>query len=75
MLREFLDDLRRYKRDKEVNSKSYKKLTPGGETFVPSSDIQVGDIIIVEKVNSVVREAVSMRPLLCSHLPFYREHM
>ena len=50
MLRELLDDIRRYKRDKEVNSQSYKKLTPGGETFVPSSDIHVGDIVIVEKV-------------------------
>lgn len=54
MLRELLDDIRRYKRDKEVNSQSYKKLTPSGETFVPSSDLHVGDIIIMEKVGSFV---------------------
>ena len=50
MLREMLDDIRRFKRDKEVNSQSYKKLSPKGETFVASSNIQVGDLIIVEKV-------------------------
>lgn len=50
MLREMLDDIRRYKRDREVNSQLYRKLTPKGETFVPSSDIKVGDMIIVEKV-------------------------
>jgi len=27
MLRELLDDIRRYRRDREVNSQSYKKLT------------------------------------------------
>lgn len=54
MLREMLDDIRRYRRDREVNSQLYKKLTGGGETFVPSSAIRVGDILIIEKVCPVV---------------------
>lgn len=62
MLREALDDIRRYKRDKEVNSQSYKKLTPRGETFVASSDIKVGDLIFVEKVNDF-----SLLSVLASH--------
>lgn len=51
MLREMLDDIRRFRRDREVNSQLYKKLTANGDTFVPSSRIRVGDIIIVEKVD------------------------
>ncbi|XP_067928556.1 probable phospholipid-transporting ATPase IIB [Watersipora subatra] len=61
MLRELLDDVRRYKRDKEVNSQSYKKLTSSGETFVPSSDIHVGDLIIVEKNQRVPADIVFLR--------------
>ncbi|KAF6031486.1 ATP9A [Bugula neritina] len=61
MLRELLDDIRRYRRDREVNSQSYKKLTSRGETFVPSSDIHVGDIIIVEKNQRVPADMVFLR--------------
>jgi len=51
MVREALDDIRRYRRDREVNAQLYKKLTLSGEAFIPSSDITVGDLIIVEKVS------------------------
>ena len=50
MCREALDDYRRYSRDKELNSHYYKKLTRDGIVPVPSSHIQVSDLIIVEKV-------------------------
>jgi len=50
MSREALDDYRRYSRDKEANSLKYKKLTRDGIVQAPSSDIKVGDLIIVEKV-------------------------
>uniref|UniRef100_A0A8C6XE34 Phospholipid-transporting ATPase n=1 Tax=Naja naja TaxID=35670 RepID=A0A8C6XE34_NAJNA len=51
ILREAVDEFRRYKRDKEMNSQLYSKLTVRGKVQVKSSDIQVGDLIIVEKVN------------------------
>ena len=50
MCREALDDWRRYRRDKEANSQIYRKLTRDGFSKVPSSDIQVGDLIVVDKV-------------------------
>uniref|UniRef100_A0A8C5H7Y7 Phospholipid-transporting ATPase n=1 Tax=Gouania willdenowi TaxID=441366 RepID=A0A8C5H7Y7_GOUWI len=52
MMREAVDEVRRFRRDKEMNSQLYSKLTMRGKIQVKSSDIQVGDLIIVEKVNS-----------------------
>lgn len=52
MCREAIDDWRRYRRDKEANSQKYRKLTRDGFANVPSSDIQVGDLIVVDKVSS-----------------------
>uniref|UniRef100_A0A4W6E3C7 Phospholipid-transporting ATPase n=1 Tax=Lates calcarifer TaxID=8187 RepID=A0A4W6E3C7_LATCA len=49
MVREAVDEVRRYQRDKEMNSQLYSKLTVRGKIQVKSSDIQVGDLIIVEK--------------------------
>uniref|UniRef100_A0A669C9D8 Phospholipid-transporting ATPase n=1 Tax=Oreochromis niloticus TaxID=8128 RepID=A0A669C9D8_ORENI len=50
MVREAVDEVRRYQRDKEMNSQLYSKLTVRGKIQVKSSDIQVGDLIIVEKL-------------------------
>ena len=50
MAREALDDIRRFRRDREVNSQKYTKLTKAGYVKVPSSEIQVSDLIVVEKV-------------------------
>lgn len=50
MIREAVDDFRRWRRDKEVNRQKYKKLTPQGITEVCSSEIKVSDLIYVEKV-------------------------
>ncbi|KAJ8302840.1 LOW QUALITY PROTEIN: hypothetical protein KUTeg_019236 [Tegillarca granosa] len=64
MCREALDDYRRYRRDKEANSQKFKKLTRDGMVQIPSSDIKVGDLIVVEKVLfkfiSVFRDSLSM---------------
>ncbi|XP_076991298.1 putative phospholipid-transporting ATPase IIB isoform X3 [Tamandua tetradactyla] len=49
VMREAIDEFRRFQRDKEVNSQLYSKLTVRGKVQVKSSDIQVGDLIIVEK--------------------------
>jgi phospholipid-translocating ATPase len=45
--KEAYDDYKRYKRDKEANSQMYEKLTLGGFVSIPSSDIQVGDLVRV----------------------------
>ncbi|XP_071957427.1 probable phospholipid-transporting ATPase IIB isoform X2 [Antedon mediterranea] len=59
--REALDDLRRFRRDKEVNSQKYKKLTRKGVVEVPSSEIQVSDLIYVEKNQRVPADMIFMR--------------
>uniref|UniRef100_A0A8C5HAA3 Phospholipid-transporting ATPase n=1 Tax=Gouania willdenowi TaxID=441366 RepID=A0A8C5HAA3_GOUWI len=58
MMREAVDEVRRFRRDKEMNSQLYSKLTMRGKIQVKSSDIQVGDLIIVEKVNSFLLAAL-----------------
>ena len=50
MLREAYDDFKRYLRDKELNSQIYKILTYDGIKMVPSSQLKISDIIIIEKV-------------------------
>ena len=49
MLREAYDDIKRYWRDKELNSQLYKILTYDGVKMVPSSHLKVSDVIIIEK--------------------------
>uniref|UniRef100_A0A669D000 Phospholipid-transporting ATPase n=1 Tax=Oreochromis niloticus TaxID=8128 RepID=A0A669D000_ORENI len=50
IMREAIEEIRCYLRDKEVNSQIYSKLSTRGTVKVKSSGIQVGDLIIVEKV-------------------------
>lgn len=45
MIKEAYDDLTRWKRDKEVNSKLYTKLTKTGKAEVNAAQIRVGDLI------------------------------
>ncbi|XP_019498906.1 PREDICTED: probable phospholipid-transporting ATPase IIB isoform X2 [Hipposideros armiger] len=59
--REAIDEFRRFQRDKEVNSQLYSKLTVRGKAQVKSSDIQVGDLIIVEKNQRVPSDMVFLR--------------
>ncbi|XP_076865948.1 putative phospholipid-transporting ATPase IIB isoform X2 [Brachyhypopomus gauderio] len=61
MMREAVDEVRRYRRDKEMNSQLYSKLTARGKVQVKSSDIQVGDLIIVEKNQRVPADMVFLR--------------
>ncbi|XP_076448860.1 putative phospholipid-transporting ATPase IIB isoform X2 [Babylonia areolata] len=61
MCREAVDDWRRYRRDKEANSQMYRKLTRDGFGKVPSSDIQVGDLICVDKNQRVPADMVFLR--------------
>uniref|UniRef100_A0A3B4H389 Phospholipid-transporting ATPase n=1 Tax=Pundamilia nyererei TaxID=303518 RepID=A0A3B4H389_9CICH len=54
IMREAIEEIRCYLRDKEVNSQIYSKLSTRGTVKVKSSSIQVGDLIIVEKVSALV---------------------
>uniref|UniRef100_A0A8C2P9D2 Phospholipid-transporting ATPase n=1 Tax=Capra hircus TaxID=9925 RepID=A0A8C2P9D2_CAPHI len=49
IIREAVEEIRCYTRDKEVNAQVYSRLTARGTVKVKSSSIQVGDLIIVEK--------------------------
>ncbi|XP_023503786.1 probable phospholipid-transporting ATPase IIB isoform X3 [Equus przewalskii] len=61
IVREAVDEFRRFQRDKEVNSQLYSKLTVRGKVQVKSSDIQVGDLIIVEKNQRIPSDMVFLR--------------
>ncbi|XP_077446795.1 putative phospholipid-transporting ATPase IIB isoform X3 [Stigmatopora argus] len=61
MAREAADEVRRHRRDKEMNSQLYGKLTPRGKMQVKSSEIQVGDLIIVEKNQRIPADMIFLR--------------
>ncbi|XP_070387074.1 probable phospholipid-transporting ATPase IIB isoform X3 [Dermacentor albipictus] len=61
LIRECIDDCRRYARDREVNSQKFQKLTANGVTYIPSSDIRVSDLIIIEKNQRVPADMVLLR--------------
>uniref|UniRef100_A0A671NPM6 Phospholipid-transporting ATPase n=1 Tax=Sinocyclocheilus anshuiensis TaxID=1608454 RepID=A0A671NPM6_9TELE len=54
IVREAVEEMRCFLRDKEVNSQIYSKLSTRGTVKVKSSGIQVGDLIIVEKVGLLI---------------------
>ena len=65
ILKEAFDDFKRFLRDKEANSQIYKKLMPDGNTInIPSSDIKVGDFIILEKNQRVkqIKQQMQTKP-------------
>uniref|UniRef100_A0A915J7D5 P-type ATPase N-terminal domain-containing protein n=1 Tax=Romanomermis culicivorax TaxID=13658 RepID=A0A915J7D5_ROMCU len=61
MIREAIDDFRRYMRDREVNSKIYEKVTSYGRKTTKSSRIEVGDLIVVHKDERVPADMVLLR--------------
>ncbi|KAK2148328.1 hypothetical protein LSH36_502g02038 [Paralvinella palmiformis] len=61
MVRECVDDVRRFRRDREVNSQKYTKLTSSGPIQIPSSQIKVGDLILLEKNQRVPADLVLLR--------------
>ncbi|XP_055940656.1 probable phospholipid-transporting ATPase IIA isoform X1 [Argiope bruennichi] len=58
LIREAIDDFRRYRRDREVNYRKYRKLTSRGVVQVPSANIKVSDLIIVDKDQRVPADMV-----------------
>ncbi|XP_048405803.1 probable phospholipid-transporting ATPase IIA isoform X2 [Stegostoma tigrinum] len=61
VIREAVEEIRCYVRDKEVNSQIYSKLTARGTMVVKSSNIQVGDLIIVDKNQRVPADMIFLR--------------
>nr|XP_053768301.1 probable phospholipid-transporting ATPase IIB isoform X4 [Desmodus rotundus] len=61
IMREAIDEFRRFRRDKEVNSQLYSKLTVRGEVQVKSSDVQVGDLVVVQKNQRIPSDMVFLR--------------
>ncbi|GAB6024708.1 ATP synthase subunit 9 [Chamberlinius hualienensis] len=59
--REAVDDIRRHRRDVEVNSQRYRKLTKSGSVSIPSSKIKVGDLIVIEKDQRVPADMVLLK--------------
>ena len=49
IIREAIDDIRRWQRDRQVNSEKYSKLTVNGRVEASSSQLRVGDVIEVGK--------------------------
>uniref|UniRef100_A0A452F1Z7 Phospholipid-transporting ATPase n=1 Tax=Capra hircus TaxID=9925 RepID=A0A452F1Z7_CAPHI len=61
IIREAVEEIRCYTRDKEVNAQVYSRLTARGTVKVKSSSIQVGDLIIVEKNQRVPADMIFLR--------------
>ncbi|KAH9278326.1 putative phospholipid-transporting ATPase IIB [Echinococcus granulosus] len=58
MIREAVDDIRRWLRDREVNNALYTKVIRKGQVTLPSAKIQVGDIILLHKNQRVPADMV-----------------
>jgi phospholipid-translocating ATPase len=62
MLREAYDDIKRAYRDKELNSQMYTLLCSNGRRKkVPSSQLQVSDVIIIQKNQRVPADVVLLQ--------------
>lgn len=61
MIREAIDDIKRWQRDREVNMARYAKVTERGLVSVSSSNLKVGDIVVVEKGVRVPADLVLLR--------------
>uniref|UniRef100_A0A7N5K121 Phospholipid-transporting ATPase n=2 Tax=Ailuropoda melanoleuca TaxID=9646 RepID=A0A7N5K121_AILME len=61
VIREAVEEIRCYVRDREVNCQVYSRLTVRGTVKVKSSNIQVGDLLIVEKNQRVPADMIFLR--------------
>lgn len=64
MIREAIDDIKRARRDSELNSEKYTLLNGNGQkTVVPSSKLQVSDVIVIQKDQRVPADVVLLQTL------------
>ncbi|CAF1210269.1 unnamed protein product [Didymodactylos carnosus] len=61
MLREAIDDIKRAYRDKELNSQMYTLIQNGKRRKIPSSDLQVSDVIIIQKNQRIPADVVLLQ--------------
>ena len=61
MLKEAYDDIKRMKRDREINSEKYLRLTATGFESIPASDICVGHFIQVKSNQRIPADMVLLR--------------
>jgi hypothetical protein len=61
MLKEAVEDYKRYRQDVEVNNRSVEVLDGGTGKFVERTwaDVRVGDVIVVNKVTRALMEGVA----------------
>ena len=59
--KEAYDDYMRFKRDQEANSQEYEIITQGGCSFVASSALCVGDLVVIPKNMRVPADCVLMK--------------
>ncbi|KAI9320159.1 hypothetical protein BX666DRAFT_2018188 [Dichotomocladium elegans] len=70
--KEAIDDIHRYRRDKEANSQKYVALTVMGPRSIPSSDIRVGDMIVIQKDQRIPADMILIRTTEASGSCFIR---
>ncbi len=58
IIKEAVDDIKRYQRDKEQNSQKFKKVTSKGLEDITSAEIKVGDLIQLEKDERVPADMI-----------------
>lgn len=61
MIKEMYDDINRYRRDKEVNSATCRRLTTRGIEHVPAAALHVGDLVQVHTKERVPADLVLLR--------------
>uniref|UniRef100_A0A914XVP2 Phospholipid-transporting ATPase n=3 Tax=Panagrolaimus TaxID=55784 RepID=A0A914XVP2_9BILA len=61
LIREAVDDIVRFWRDREMNGEKYEKLTRNGFDEIESADIQVGDLIVIHKDKRIPADVVLFR--------------
>ena len=67
--KEAWDDFQRYRRDKEANNQMYVRLTEHGRVPIPSSDIKVGMLIVIDTNQRVPAGIFFSHPPL--HPPYF----
>ncbi|KNC75541.1 hypothetical protein SARC_11937, partial [Sphaeroforma arctica JP610] len=70
--KEAFDDIARFRRDKEINNSTYKRITAQGEVDITSGEISVGDIIVVHTNQRVPADMVFLRTTEKSGAAFIR---
>lgn len=73
LLKDAVDDIQRFIRDKRANAEMYHKLMPNGEAVpVQARDIQVGDLLVLEQKHRIPADCVLLHTSEKSGASFVR---